>query len=67
MTVLPSDDLAAVEYGKICAHLQKCSNPIGVMDMLIAAHAKTENMTLVTNNVREFECVPDLIIENWVK
>lgn len=67
LTVLPFDDLAAVEYGKICAHLQKSGTPIGVMDMLIAAHAKAENMTLVTNNIREFERVPDLIIENWVK
>ena len=67
LTVLPFDDLAAVEYGKICAYLQKCGTPIGVMDMLIAAHAKAENMVLITNNVREFERVPDLIVENWVK
>lgn len=65
MSVLPFDDLAAVEYGKICADLQKKGTPIGTMDMLIAAHAKVEGMTLVTNNVREFERVPELRIENW--
>ena len=67
LTVMPFDDLAAAQYGKICAHLQKCGTPIGVMDMLIAAHAKSEDMTLVTNNVREFERIPDLAIENWVE
>lgn len=65
LDVLPFDDLAAVEYGKLCAYLQKRGTPIGTMDMLIAAHAKAENITLVTNNVREFERVPELRIENW--
>lgn len=35
-------------------------------DMLIAAHARFEDMILVTNNVREFERVPNLVVENWV-
>ena len=65
LDILPFDDLAAVEYGKICAYLQKRGTPIGTMDILIAAHAKTENLIIVTNNVREFERVPDLKIENW--
>ena len=65
LDILPFDDLAAVEYGKICAYLQKRGTPIGTMDMLIAAHAKTENLIIVTNNVRKFERVPDLKIENW--
>ena len=65
LRVLPFDDLAAVEYGKICAYLQRRGTPIGTMDMLIAAHARAEEMTLVTNNVREFERVPELTIENW--
>ena len=66
LSVLPFDDLAAVEYGKICASLQRQGTPIGTMDMLIAAHAKAEGLVLVTNNVREFERVPDLAVENWV-
>ena len=67
LTVLPFDDLAAVEYGKICADLQRKGTPIGTMDMLIAAHARTEHMVLVTNNVREFERVSGLEIENWAE
>lgn len=67
MEVLPFDEFAAAEYGKICAQLQKQGTPIGTMDMLIAAHAKAEDMVLVTNNVREFERVPDLKIENWAE
>lgn len=66
LNVLPFDDLAAVEYGRICAYLQRNGTPIGTMDMLIAAHAKAEGLTLVTNNTREFERVPDLLLENWV-
>ena len=65
--VLPFTDLAAVEYGKLCAYLQRQGTPIGTMDMLIASHAKAENAVIVTNNVREFERVPDLKIENWAE
>ena len=67
LTVLPFDDLAAVEYGKICADLQRKGTPIGTMDMLIAAHSRAEHMVLVTNNVREFERVSGLEIENWAE
>ena len=67
LDVLPFDDVAASEYGKICAYLQKQGTPIGTMDMLIAGHAKAEGLILVTNNVREFERVPDLEIENWAE
>ncbi|MBQ6986928.1 MAG: type II toxin-antitoxin system VapC family toxin [Oscillibacter sp.] len=66
LEVLPFDAAAAMEYGKVRAFLQKQGTPIGPLDTLIAAHAKAEGMTLVTNNVREFERVPGLQIENWV-
>lgn len=66
ISVLPFDSAASVEYGKICAYLQKAGTPIGTMDTLIAAHARSRGLTIVTNNVREFERVPDLIIDNWV-
>lgn len=56
-----------MEYGKICAHLQRQGRPIGAMDMLIAAHAKSEDLILVTNNLREFERVPQLKLENWAE
>ena len=67
LTVIPFDDMAAVEYGKICADLQKQGKPIGTMDMLIAASAVSNGMTLVTNNTREFERVSGLSHENWVQ
>ena len=53
--------------GIIRAELEKKGTPIGPMDMLIAAHAKAENLILVTNNKREFERVEDLIIEDWTE
>ena len=65
LNVLSFDDQAAVEYGRICAYLQKRGTPIGTMDMLIAAHAKAADLTLVTNNTREFARVPDLALDNW--
>ena len=67
LSVLDFDDMAAVEYGRICADLQRKGTPIGTMDMLIAAHAKNEGLVLVTNNVREFERVPELEIQNWAE
>ncbi len=67
LTVLAFDDDAAQEYGKICAYLQKQGTPIGTMDMLIAGHARSLNLILVTNNVREFQRVPNLKIENWAE
>ncbi|WP_375144188.1 PIN domain-containing protein, partial [Acinetobacter pittii] len=65
MSILPFGAAAASEYGDLRAYLQRQGTPIGPLDMLIAAHARAENMTLVTNNVREFVRVPDLEIENW--
>ncbi len=63
--VLPFDDGAAIEYGKICTTLRRQGTPIWPMDMLIAAHARAKGLTVVTNNVREFERVDNLKIENW--
>ena len=63
--VLPFGAAAASEYGEIRAYLQKAGTPIGAMDMLIAAHAKSEDIVLVTNNTREFERVVGLELENW--
>lgn len=63
--VLPFDDYAAAEYGKIRADLRKKGTPIGTMDMLIAAHARAEGLIVVTNNTREFERVDGIKLENW--
>ena len=67
LSILPFGPDAASEYGEIRAYLQKQGTPIGPLDMLIAGHARAEGLTLVTNNVREFERVPGLEIENWVE
>ena len=66
LEVLPFDDCAAVEYGRIRAYLHQAGTPIGTMDMLIAAHAVASSLTVVTNNIREFARVPGLRVENWV-
>ena len=67
LSILPFGVAAASEYGAIRAYLQRQGTPIGPLDMLIAGHARAENLVLVTNNVREFERVPNLEIENWAE
>lgn len=67
LNVLPFDEGAAREYGKIYAFLQKKGTPIGTMDVLIAGHARSKDYTIVTNNVREFERMAGLKIENWAE
>jgi tRNA(fMet)-specific endonuclease VapC len=57
---------AAEHYGEIRAELQKNGQPIGNNDLWIAAHARSEGWIVVTNNEREFERVPGLVVENWV-
>ena len=63
--VLDFDTKAAIHYGKIRAYLEKQGTPIGSLDMMIAAHAMSLGYTVVTNNIKEFERVPDLKLENW--
>ncbi len=65
LAVLPFDDVAAVEYGVICADLQRKGATIGTMDMLIAGHARAQDAVLVTNDTRAFARVEDLRLENW--
>ena len=60
------DQQATVAYGKVRAALEKQGRPIGAMDLLIAAHALSLGVRLVTNNEREFRHVPGLRVENWV-
>jgi len=61
------DENAALHYGEIRASLELSGKIIGAHDMLIAAHAKSVDATLVTNNTREFERVENLQIENWTQ
>jgi tRNA(fMet)-specific endonuclease VapC len=63
--VLPFDIPASSEYGKVRASLEKKGTPIGALDTLIAAHAKSLDLTLVTNNTHEFRRVSGLSIEDW--
>ncbi|MBA3023270.1 MAG: type II toxin-antitoxin system VapC family toxin [Gammaproteobacteria bacterium] len=67
LDVLAYDDKAAWQYGNIRATLEKAGQPIGLNDLHIAAHARSNGLTLVTNNLREFERVPGLLLENWVE
>jgi tRNA(fMet)-specific endonuclease VapC len=67
LTILTFDEAAALSYGQIRAALERQGPPIGSLDTLIAAHALSARLTLVTNNVREFSRVAGLNIEDWTK
>ena len=67
MEVLPYGAKAAQHYGAIRAALEKLGQTIGVNDLHIASHARSEGLVLVTNNMSEFERVPALEVENWVQ
>jgi tRNA(fMet)-specific endonuclease VapC len=66
LDVLPYGLKAAQHYGAIRAALEKQGRSIGVNDLHIAGHARSEGLVLVTNNVSEFTRVPALEVENWV-
>ena len=63
--ILDYNATAADSYGKIRAELRRQNQLIGELDMLIAAHAKSLRLILITNNTREFERVSGLTIEDW--
>ena len=65
LEVLPYDDMAAQDYGQLRSYLTAHGTPIGSLDMLIAAHARSINCTVVTNNAAEFSRVPHLKLDNW--
>lgn len=67
LCVLPFDNHAAQTYGQVRARLEQQGTPIGALDTLIAAHALSLGMTLVTNNEREFARVTGLTVENWLR
>ncbi len=66
LEVLPYDSKASLHYGKIKFTLEKKGAIIGENDIHIAAHAISQGLTLVTNNLKEFKRVPNLALENWV-
>jgi len=67
LEILPYDQTAAKVYGDIRFHLEKRGQPIGPLDLLIAAHAMSQDLTLITNNDTEFRRITKLKIENWTK
>jgi tRNA(fMet)-specific endonuclease VapC len=67
LTIVPWGEEAAEHYGSIRAYPQAEGKIIGSMDMMIAAHARSHKMTLVTNNDKHFQRVPKLTVENWAK
>ena len=66
LEVLPFDNQAAYHFGQIRAALYRTGQPIGPYDMMIAGQARAAGLILVTNNVKEFERVPGLLLENWI-
>jgi tRNA(fMet)-specific endonuclease VapC len=67
MPVVPLPAGAGEAYGDIRAQLERAGNVSGNNDLWIAAHARTANLILVTNNLREFRRVPGLQLENWAR
>jgi len=66
INVLPFDEDAASYYGDIRARLERIGQTIGPLDMLIAAHAKSQRLVLVSNNTKEFTRVDGLNLVNWL-
>ena len=67
LEVLSYPAKASAHYGSIRATLERAGTPIGVNDLHIAAHARCEGLTVVSNNIREFARVPALQVENWIE
>jgi tRNA(fMet)-specific endonuclease VapC len=67
LTILPFHGKRLVErYGRIRAFLESKGKTIGPLDTLIAAHALSLDLTIITNNLTEFSRIPNLKYENWV-
>ena len=66
LNIVDFDYAAAIAYGRIRAQLEAHGTPIGAMDLLIAAQALSANLTIITNNTREFSRIPSLRVLNWL-
>ena len=66
LEILPFDEKAIWHYAKICHHLQQRGTPIGALDLLIASHALSLDIPLITNNTKEFERIDGLLLDNWI-
>lgn len=67
LQVLDYDSKAAEHTGQLRAELQRQGKSIGAYDFMIAGHARSMGLILITNNLREFERVPGLRVEDWVQ
>ena len=65
MGTVDFDAEAADHAARIRVHLESLGTPIGLADLLVAATARRHGCTLVTHNTREFERVPDLLLDDW--
>jgi tRNA(fMet)-specific endonuclease VapC len=66
LDILPFGERAATHYGQLRAELERAGHPVGLHDMMIGGHARSEGLTLVSNNLREFQRMAGLRLENWV-
>lgn len=66
LDVLPFGGKAAAHYGQMRAELERAGTPCGPHDTQIGAHARSEGLIVVTNNLREFARMPGLRAENWL-
>ena len=66
LEVMPFDEKAAAHFGQIRAELAKAGKLIGPYDLMIAGHVRALGLVLITNNLKEFERVPGLRLDNWV-
>jgi tRNA(fMet)-specific endonuclease VapC len=66
LDVLSFGERAATHYGQLRAELERAGHPAGIHDMMIGGHARSEGLTLVSNNLREFQRMEGLRFENWV-
>ncbi len=67
MDVVSFDHQAAAHFGQLRAELVSAGRTIGPYDLMIAGHARSLGLILVTNNMREFKRVPGLRVENWTR
>lgn len=67
LEILPYDNNAAVHTGQLRAELKKIGRPIGPYDEMIAGHARSQGLVVVTNNIRQFKHAPGVRLENWVR
>lgn len=67
LEVLPFDEQAAVHTGQVRAELKRLGRPIGPYDEMIAGHARSRGLVVVTNNTRHFEHIPGIRVVDWVR